>query len=306
MTTSSFTLLWTPATVAIAMAALLVTAGFSFVAWKRSGYRRSIAALELLRLTIVAIGGLLLNQPEWIEEYRPEEKPSVAILCDASTSMETRDAKNNVSPTQPPLVRREAVAPLVEADTWKSLAEKYNVVIQCFGEQAPDTNLAQPLQSAVDDVPNLVGVVLASDGDWNAGPPPVEAALRLAQKGIPLLVLPVGSPTRIPDVELLSLDLPTFGVAGKEVRVPFTIDSSLPREHVTTVELRVGDEVVATHEVRVKPHGRTSDALLWKPEGEGDGPDCHPAGEAEGTGGRVLPALGVSLLAERPVARPGG
>ena len=34
---------------------------------------------------------VLLNQPEWIEEFRPEEKPAIAVLWDASTSMETRD-----------------------------------------------------------------------------------------------------------------------------------------------------------------------------------------------------------------------
>jgi hypothetical protein len=44
-----------------------------------------------LRFTIVCLAALLFNQPEWVQEYRPEEKPSVAVLWDASTSMETRD-----------------------------------------------------------------------------------------------------------------------------------------------------------------------------------------------------------------------
>ena len=74
--------------------------------------------------------------------------------------------------------------------------------------------------------------MLASDGDWNEGQPPVQAAARLRMKGIPVFAVPVGSRTRLPDVELLSLDVPTFGVAGKSVRIPFTIDSSLPREYV--------------------------------------------------------------------------
>ena len=64
--------------------------------------------------------------------------------------------------------------------------------------------------------------MLASDGDWNEGPPPVQAAARLRIKGVPILAVPVGSRTRLPDVELLSLDLPTFGIAGKSVRIPFT------------------------------------------------------------------------------------
>ena len=33
----------------------------------------------------------------------------------------------------------------------------------------------------------------------------------------------------------MSLDAPTFGVAGKAVRIPFTIDSSLPRDYSTNL-----------------------------------------------------------------------
>jgi hypothetical protein len=112
--------------------------------------------------------------------------------------------------------------------------------------------------------------VLASDGDWTEGKPPVQAAARLRARGVPILAVPVGSPTRLPDVELLSVDAPTFGVAGKAVRIPFTIESALPREHVAVVSLRTseGDEV--TKEVRLAAMGRTSDAVVWKPKGTGD------------------------------------
>ncbi len=44
-----------------------------------------------LRFAIVCLAVLLFNQPEWIEEFRPQGKPSIAVLWDASPSMETRD-----------------------------------------------------------------------------------------------------------------------------------------------------------------------------------------------------------------------
>ena len=50
-------------------------------------------------------------------------------------------------------------------------------------------------------------------------------------------------------MELLSLDAPTFGVNGKSVRIPFTIESSLPREYVTTVSLRSSDGDELTKEI---------------------------------------------------------
>jgi hypothetical protein len=132
------------------------------------------------------------------------------------------------------------------------------------------SNLFEPLAGAPEKVARLIGVVLASDGDWNAGQPPVEAAARLRLKGIPVVAVPVGRRDRLPDVELLSLDAPTFGVAGKAVRIPFTIESSLPRDYLTTVKLKTSDGDEVTKEVRVAPQGRTTDALVWKPRDVGD------------------------------------
>src|SRR3954470_14400503 len=94
--------------IAIATVALVVTAGFSYVTWRRNGYRRSIGVLELLRLAIVALAALLLNQPEWIEEFRPEQKPAVAILWDDSASMGTRDVVDPQHPEHAPLTRAAA------------------------------------------------------------------------------------------------------------------------------------------------------------------------------------------------------
>ncbi len=132
------------------------------------------------------------------------------------------------------------------------------------------TDLYEPLSRAPERIPNLRGIVLASDGDWNEGQPPVQAAARLRIKGVPILAVPLGSRTRLPDVELLSLDLPTFGIAGKSVRVPFTIDSSLPREYVTTVTLKTSDGDQVSKDLRIAPMSRTSDWLLWKPKATGD------------------------------------
>ena len=49
----------------------------------------------------------------------------------------------------------------------------------------------------------------------------------------------------------MSLDLPTFGIAGKSVRVPFSIESSLPREFTTTVTMRASDGDEVTKEVKI-------------------------------------------------------
>jgi hypothetical protein len=268
----SLTFLWTPWSVAVSIVVVLVTGGLSFVAWRRSGYRRAMGLLELLRLALVGVAAVLLNQPEWIEEFRPEEKPAIAVLCDASPSMETRDVVPRDRPASAPRTRREAVVALTDPSSWSQLQGRMNVIIQSVSAAQPGrgTDLHEPLARAPEAIRNLRGIVLASDGDWNQGRPPVQAAARLRILGVPVFAVPVGSRARLPDVELLSLDAPTFGVAGKSVRIPFTVDSALPREYLTTVTLRASDGDEVSKEVRIAPMGRTSDWIVWKPKATGD------------------------------------
>ena len=223
---------------------------FCYIAWRRSGYRPSMGLLELLRLALVGLVAILLNQPEWIEEFRPEEKPAIAVLWDASASMDTRDV---VPADQPAAAAAHHAArgdrPAGRTSTWNKLRERMNVVIQPFAEPRPGhgTDLNDPLAARRRRSRTCAGSC------W----PPTATGTRdsrrsrrrpgLRMRGVPIFAVPVGSRTRLPDVELLSLDLPTFGIAGKSVRVPFTIDSSLPREfvddcHAAGFRRRRGDE----------------------------------------------------------------
>src|SRR5258708_245922 len=127
----------TPWSIAASLVGVLVTGIYCAAAWHRSGYRRSVGLLELLRLTIVCFCAVLLNQPEWIKEYRPEEKPSIAVLWDASTSMETRDCLPAGQTSSLQVTRHEAIAPLTDPGAWKQLEEKMSVVIDSFSPQAP-------------------------------------------------------------------------------------------------------------------------------------------------------------------------
>jgi uncharacterized membrane protein len=269
--TRTLTFLWTPWSLAISVTIVLVTAALCLMAWRRSGYARSQGVLEFLRLVIVILLAAMFNQPEWVEEFRPDDKPQVIILVDDSPSMETRDVESDVA-SAGRTSRKEAISTLVDEAAWVSLTERLDVTIQQFAndESSVRSDLFTPLKQAPDKFNNLIGVVLISDGDWNEGRPPVQAATALRMKEIPIFTVPVGSPVRLPDVELLSLGAPTFGVAGKAVRIPFTIESTLPREFITTVTLKSSDGGEVARDVRIGPMGRTSDSLLWKPQATGD------------------------------------
>ncbi len=141
------------------------------------------------------------------------------------------------------------------------------------GEGEPESEFGTDIGgvlSAATSIDNLLGVVLISDGDWNAGDSPAVAATRLRTMGVPVHTIAVGSDTRLPDIEVLSFDVPTFATAGKVVRLPITLQSSLPRDHAAVVTLKTSDGETITKDIRVAAMGRTTDWIDWQPETLGD------------------------------------
>lgn len=290
--TRTLTFQWTTGSLIFSVAVVLATMLFSFIAWQRSQYRASIGMLESLRILIVLFAAVLFNQPEWIEEFHPDEKSQLAVLVDATQSMETRDvirsgslgtpatstaaaaATDATGSVRAPLSRREAIADLTTESSWDAVKRKNTEVslerIITDNGPAGGTDLAAPMLAALEKYKNLRAMVLISDGDWNIGMPPAAAAAILRQKNIPVFVMPVGSRTRLPDVELVSVDVPTFAVAGKTVRIPFSIDSSLPRDYQTIVRLKGSDGSEVQRDVKIQAMNRTTDAIIWKPPATGD------------------------------------
>jgi len=262
-----------PWLVVLSLFVCIATLALSYYAWRRSGFLQSVMWLESLRSGIVLVGAILLNQPEWVQEFRSEEKPSLIVLSDASQSMQTRDivVKNEAGQTEAQ-TRADAIKPLLSPDAWSSFASRMDVKWNTFpaDTKSDGTDLNAALDLALGSSQRVLGVVLLSDGDWNAGQSPLNAAMRYRAQGVPIISIPVGSATRLPDIELLSVDTPTFGITNKAVRIPFSIESSLPRDHVANVVVTGSDGERITKEVRIGAMSRTTDAVLWTPKNEGD------------------------------------
>lgn len=262
----------TPWTLSMSLLTLIAVCIVGWIAWRRSGYRRSVLLLESLRVGIVALVLMILNQPESVRTYQPDEMASLVVLVDHSKSMETRDVIRSDHRLDPPVSRKSVVEPLLAEETWNQFRERFDIVINTFsGEDGgQETDIHRAILEARQQHPSLRGIVIASDGDWNAGQPPVDAATRLRSDQIPIFAIPVGSLSALPDLELISFDVPSFGVSGKSVRIPLTIDSSLPRDTLAQLELKVSDGSVIRHQMEIKAMGRSSDVIVWKPEGTGD------------------------------------
>ncbi len=276
MTPTSQTLVFsqTPALIVCGMIFVAVTAVLAWMAWQRSGYRRSTGLLEGLRLLIAVAIAITLNQPEWREVFKPDTMPTLAVLTDVSHSMETCDVLDTKNPAADPKARSALVAPLADTAAWRQLADRMEVVVEPFSSNEEPAREGSDLNAALAQVAEkharLSAVVLVSDGDWNSGEAPAQAATRLRMRGVPVFTVPAGAETRLPDVTLSSFDVPTFAIAGKPLRVPFTIESSLPREEAVVVEMKSSNGDVITKSVVIPAMGRLQEVIVWKPEKPGE------------------------------------
>ncbi len=270
----------TPFTLWIGIIALIVIAGLSLLSWKRSPHPRRTALLEGLRFLAGLSVVILLWQPEWITTIHPDTKPKIAILWDDSKSMTTIDAPlpPALSPQAAIVSRAEWVKMALASDLWAPLAasgdnEVFFIPFATPSEATADTlagtDLEAPLADLLDKETNLRAVVLLSDGDYNLGQPPVAAAQKMRLRGVPLFAIPVGSNVRLPDLDVLSVSAPTYGIVGENVQIPFTIRSSLDRQVRTIVRLRDESGRERTKDIVIPPNSETYDSMLWRLEKEG-------------------------------------
>ena len=269
----------TPLTLWIGITALILVAALSIISCQRSPHPRRTALLECLRFIATLAIVLLLWQAEWLTTIHPSSKPQIAILWDDSKSMSTLDA------TLPPTLadssvvvsRAEWVNKALSSKLWKPLeANGANQVrVTPFATPTPQnptpsgTDLEAPLTALLTNNQNLRAVVLLSDGDYNLGQSPTVAAQKLRLRGIPVFPIVVGSKVRLPDLELLSVTAPTYGIVGENVQIPFTIRSSLDHQVRTLVRLRDRSGHERTKDILIPPNAETCDSILWHLDQEG-------------------------------------
>jgi uncharacterized membrane protein len=216
-------------------------------------------------------------RPEFVKRVERSTRPEVAVLCDASRSMLTRDVvlSNEVVSRADWLLKQR------DAEFWKPLEDKAKVVVQDFAapiqpsgaSPAPGvegTDLNRALESVLGRERNLKAVLLLSDGDWNLGKSPVGAATRFREQNVPIFSVAVGRETPLPDLVLESVSAPSYGLFGEQIAIPFRIRSYLPREVKTTLSLVEGRREETKKEIVIPPKGDLQEAILWSPHTVGD------------------------------------
>jgi hypothetical protein len=269
----------TTLTLWIGLIGLILVATLSVISWRRSPFPLRTGLLEGLRFLVALAIVILLWQPEWRITIHPDTKPQIAILWDDSKSMTTVDTTlQDILPAKSEVVSRaEWVKQFLASDLLKPLTAKgaNDLITLPFASPPKEsgaiagTDLDAPLTDLLAKHNNLRAVVLLSDGDYNLGQTPVAAAQQFRLRGIPLFPIPVGSNVRLPDLDLLTVSAPTYGIVGENVQIPFTVRSSL--DHPVRTVVRVRDESGREHskEIVLPPNIETYDSILWHLEKEG-------------------------------------
>jgi hypothetical protein len=91
----------------------------------------------------------------------------------------------------------------------------------------------------------------------------------MRMRGIPLFAIPVGSTKRLPDIDILTVAAPSYGIVGENVQIPFTIRSSLDREVRTVVRMRDESGHEQSKNITIAPNSETYDSMLWRIRKEG-------------------------------------
>ncbi len=271
-------------TLVLISVALILGLVLCITAVSRSQRPRRTGTLEVLRFLCILIACTLLLGPEWRTIQSSDAQPEIAILWDESRSMTTEDALLPEYLTEKPTVvtRADLVQQLLETEFWTDLADEgaNRITQQSFG-QAPSaeasaaeramagTDLNAALLDVAENAGNLRAVILLGDGDWNQGKPPVSAAQKLRLRGAPLFALPTGSERKLPDLNLESVNAPTYGIVGENVQIPFTIESSLAREVRTIVRIKSESGLEKTKDITIPANGTHYDSILWRIEKEG-------------------------------------
>ena len=252
-----------------------VSAWLAWSNWNRNARRKSILCLESLRLLLITLLMFTLLRPELVRLIQRTETPEVAILWDASGSMATRDIiRSNVITSRSDWLKTER-----DKEFWKPLEKTSKVSVDPFAGMStndtnsasiPATDLGLALEQTLRRQKNLKAVLMLTDGDWNIGKSPLGIATRYREENIPIYTVAVGRETPIPDIDLISVTAPSYGLFGEQISIPFKIRSFLPREVKTTISLLDGTRVETKKEITIPAQGEMQDAILWFPRNVGD------------------------------------
>lgn len=243
--------------------ALLVAGGLSYWAYRRTvpslapAWRGLLGGLRFLSLALLLF---LLLEPVVRHLNESTQPPLLAVLVDDSQSLRVVTGSGDSASAES---ARAAVAPILsslnaEASGGTSRWFRFDRTMRSVPSSGLDslafsgdrTNISAALERLPAEVQssNLKGVVLISDGQYNAGQTP----LRLADRyPVPIHTVTVGDTTQQRDLLVSRVVTNDVGYTESEVPVRATIRAEQIDAGPVRAQLRSGDSLITETEVRL-------------------------------------------------------
>ena len=245
--------------------------------------RARIMFMEAVRILAVILAAFTLLKPELITQTVVKSEPEIAVLCDVSDSMRTKDVVvKNEDGKRHAVSREEWVKEQIERKFYSPLEKKFKVSVKSFAMPPAEgeadkgkktdrngTDISYALSDMLAGYRNLRAVILFSDGDWNSGSSPVGAAAALRARGVKVFTVPTGSSQWLPDLEVRKVNAPAFCLSNEKISIPFQIQSRMKGECRTTVTLESEYGIENSKEITIIPGELYQDSLLWQPKHDG-------------------------------------
>jgi len=116
------------------------------------------------------------------------------------------------------------------------------------------SHLGDAIHHVLDDAAGqqVAGMLVFSDGQNTGGTSPAQAARAASEIGAKIFAAPLGAAERLPDVSIVDVYSSGLVALGDTVSVHVTVESHGFDTRPITIELKDGDEVLATQEVAVR------------------------------------------------------
>jgi hypothetical protein len=250
----------------IVIGAMLGVGTLAWVSLRLQGVVRPayLWGLAGLRFWAFAAILLLLLNPYRLDQQPDAEGFRVAVLFDASGSMDTPDIDQGRQ------TRFNLVEEWLRPDTDSPLAalrqKGYRLDLSLFAEEAVPfappprllpggTALGPVLQQELADGgsrrADLGAVLLISDGGSNSGPSPIEAARQYRARGIPVSTIGIGSRTPPGEIRAAFTQSRFQGERGQPLDLAVNVTNTRRTPQTIRVELHHDEGILDTREVSV-------------------------------------------------------
>ncbi|MFA5834254.1 MAG: vWA domain-containing protein [Bacteroidota bacterium] len=182
--------------------------------------------LVFLRGTALTFILLAICEPLFQLIFTENKRPSIALLVDNSLSMSQTDGAGNREKTVTSLLQSDAVEKLSGSVDLKMFSFSYStttLIPESLNINGGTTNISSAIQTSLKTIDDLRGIILVSDGNYNAGSNPLYDA---EKSRIPLFTVGVGDTNEQKDISVSKLLANSIGYVDAAIPVDATIKAS--------------------------------------------------------------------------------